>query len=301
MKKSKKPAGGENTPEKPGELPNIAWHPAFVEALQMELEDYLDFLEFFPEYQLSAEPLRIDCVIIKKVKDVVIKKNIAAIFREVNLLEYKSPDDYVSVDDFHKVCGYTFLYAALEKVPITGLTVSFVESRYPRELISHLKKVWGLKVEESCPGIYTVNRDILPIQIIDSRRLSADENLWLKSLSNRLDSLEIKKIGDRAAQKDKAARIQAYLNVIAMANAYALREAAKMRKDTLTLEQVFEEVGWAAKWEARGEARGETSKAIDIAKNMIALGFPAETIISATKLEPEKVNDLYPEVSGKAL
>jgi len=61
----------------------IAWHPAFIEAIQLELEDYSDVLEFFPEYQLTSEPLRIDCVVIKKPKNVVIKKNIAAIFREV--------------------------------------------------------------------------------------------------------------------------------------------------------------------------------------------------------------------------
>ena len=53
----------------------------------MELDEYRDSLEFFPEYQLSSEPLRIDCVIIKKIRDVQIKKNIAAIFREINIRE----------------------------------------------------------------------------------------------------------------------------------------------------------------------------------------------------------------------
>jgi hypothetical protein len=116
---------------------HIAWHPAFIEALQMELEGYLDALEFHPEFQLTSEPLKIDCVIIKKTKDVVLKKNIAAIFREWNLLEYKSPDDYVSVADFYKVYGYACLYASLEEVPITSLTISFVESHYPEKLFKH--------------------------------------------------------------------------------------------------------------------------------------------------------------------
>ena len=57
----------------------------------MELQAYRDDLEFLPEYPLTAEPLQIDCVVIKKAKDAVIKKNIAVIFREWNLLEYKSP------------------------------------------------------------------------------------------------------------------------------------------------------------------------------------------------------------------
>jgi len=57
----------------------------------MELQAYRDDLEFVPEHQLNAEPLKIDCIVIKKAKDAVIKKNIAAIFREWNVIEYKSP------------------------------------------------------------------------------------------------------------------------------------------------------------------------------------------------------------------
>jgi len=75
-------------PSQNSESSNISWHPAFVEALQMELEEYQDALEYYPEYQLTSEPLRIDCVIIKKTKDVELKKNIAVIFKTWNLLEY---------------------------------------------------------------------------------------------------------------------------------------------------------------------------------------------------------------------
>ncbi|MDR2922218.1 MAG: hypothetical protein LBU85_02605 [Treponema sp.] len=234
----------------------IAWHPAFVEALQMELEAYKDVLEFHAEFQLTSEPLRIDCVIIKKVKDVVIKKNIAVIFREWNLLEYKSPDDYVSIEDFYKVYGYACLYASFKRIPVTSLTVTFVESHYPAGLIDHLRKTRGYTVEKTGPGIYNVTGDILPIQLIDSRQLTEDENLWLKNLSNRLDYLKIRRISSEAYRHGKVAQLLAYLQVIARANTEAVKEAIKMT-DKLTIEQVFEEVGWTAKWEARGEARGE--------------------------------------------
>jgi hypothetical protein len=62
-------------------------------------------LQFISEYQLTAEPLRIDIVIIKKIKDIPLTKNIAAIFRTHNLVEYKSPTDYLSVVDFYKAMG----------------------------------------------------------------------------------------------------------------------------------------------------------------------------------------------------
>jgi len=63
--------------------------------------------------------------------------------------------------------------------------------------------------------------------------------------------------------------------------------------EALTLEKVFEEVGWIAKWEARGKVEGEESASLGIAQNMIKMGFPIETVISATQLDPEKVKMLY--------
>ena len=275
------------------EQSQIAWHPAFVQAIQLELEDYRDVLEFYAEYQLTTEPLRIDCVVIKKAKGVVINKNIAAMFKDVNLLEYKSPDDYVSVDDFYKVYAYACLYASLERVPITDITISFVESRYPRELLAHLSDTRGYKVAEMYPGIYTVSGDILPIQIIDSRKLSTDENLWLKGLSNRLEPKTVIQISNEAVKQGKTARIQAYLNAITLANYHAIREALKMSKTVTSLDDVLEEAGLTAKWEARGEAVGEERKALKIAQNMVNLGLPFETVISATGLDPDKVKELF--------
>ncbi|MDR2718780.1 MAG: hypothetical protein LBB89_12075 [Treponema sp.] len=267
----------------------IAWHPAFVEALQLELEAYQDSLEFFPEYQLTAEPLRIDCVVIKKTTDAVINKNIAAIFRQANLLEYKSPDDYVSVDDFYKVYGYACLYASFQKIPITSLTVSFIESRHPRQLLNHLREIRGYTLAEKWPGVYIVSGDILPIQIIDSRRLSAEENIWLKGLDNRLNAPEIQRVTAALHRKGKAARIQAYLDAIIRANKERFEEAINMSGTALTLEQIFERTGLLARWEARGEER----QTFAIAQNMVKLGFPFEAIVSATELDPEAVKTLY--------
>ena len=89
--------------ETPGASPGtdrLLWHPAFFEAIQMELEEYRHELQFIPEYPLNTDPLRIDVVIIKKSQDVPIEKNIASIFQKENIVEYKSPNDYVSVNDF---------------------------------------------------------------------------------------------------------------------------------------------------------------------------------------------------------
>jgi hypothetical protein len=256
----------------------ISWHPAFVQAIRLELEQYGDKLEFIPEAQLTAEPLKIDVVVIKKARDLVIEKNIAVIFREYNILEYKNPTDHVSIGDFYKVYAYACLYASLEEVPITAITLTFVESRRPRNLLAHLKKVRGYTVEEGLPGIYTVTGDILPIQIINSRRLSEEENIWLKDLDIGLDVERINRITTEIGRLGKAVQVGAYAqtagggavqptsirsrskgphaDVISRANVVKIREAAKMSKSKLTLEQVFEEVGWIAKWEEKGRVQG---------------------------------------------
>jgi len=223
----------------------------------------------------------------------VIEKNIAAIFREVNILEYKSPDDYISVAGFYKVYGYACLYASFEKVPVTNMTISFVESRYPRELLGHLRKIRGYKVAETSPGIYTVKGDILPIQIIDNRKLSAEENLWLRDLDNKLEAWEAARLLLEAKRQGKAAKINAYIDVITMANFNVIEEAIKMSDAATSFEDVLIRTGIAARVEARGKTEGAERKALDIAEKMVNMGLPLETVVAATELDPEKVKALY--------
>ena len=274
----------------------IAWHPAFFEAIQMELADFSQELEFIPEHQLSKEPLRIDVLIIKKTSDVSIKKNIAAIFRKDNIVEYKSPDDYISIENFYMVYAYACLYLVMNKADVNNLTLTFVGSRHPRELLAHFQKVRGYTVEEKWPGIYIVKGDILPIQLIDNRKLSAGENIWLKGLDNRLRASEFLQVTNEAARRGNAARLRAYLEVISRANTESLWEAYKMSNTKLTLEQVLEEVGLTAKWEARGiiegEARGEERKASEIAQNMLRNGFSAEQTAELSGLDIAKIREL---------
>ena len=203
-----------------------------------------------------------------------------------NLLEYKSPDDYVSVADFYKVYGYACLYASFQRVPITSLTLSFIESRYPEKLLDHLRDERKYLVAETGPGIYNVSGDILPIQIIDSRKLSADENLWLKNLSNEHDCFTIVQVGREISRQGKAARLAAYLYALTKANPAAAKEAIKMKD---VFDEIMEETGLAKKW----EDRARVEEAFEIAQNLVNLGLPIETVVSATRLDPEKVRTLY--------
>jgi len=121
--------------------------------------------------------LCIDLLVVKKAPGAVIRKNIAEIFRGVNLIEYKSPTDYLALGDFHRTLSYAHLYMALNGTDIADMTLTFVESRRPGKLVGYLREKLGYDVEERVPGIYTVDGYPVPIQVIDGRRLSPESRM----------------------------------------------------------------------------------------------------------------------------
>jgi hypothetical protein len=155
-------------------MARTSWHPAFAQAIETELEDCQDVLTFETEHQLTTEPLRIDVLIIKKPPDFVIKKNIGQIFRQCNIVEYKSPEDYIAVEDYHKTHCYSRLYAALNKVDIADMSVTVVATGHPQKLLGFLKSRYT--VYNAQPGIYTVKGDTSPTQIIVSVELPEEDN-----------------------------------------------------------------------------------------------------------------------------
>lgn len=170
--------------------PILQWHPAFYAGIQIEFEAERDKLIFENEHQLGTKPKQIDVLIIKKYSNEPIRKNIGRIFRKHNIIEYKSPTDYLSIDDFYLVYGYACLYKAdstrIDSISANEITLSFVCHKFPQEVIKHLKNVRKYTIEKQEDGIYYVKGDFFPIQIIYTRELSSEENLWLKNLTDTL-------------------------------------------------------------------------------------------------------------------
>jgi len=275
MKKEKKQAAGAS---------NLAWHPAFLQAIRLELSEYRDTLEFKYEYQLTAEPLRIDVLIIKKPKELEIEKNIARIFRTDNILDYKSPGDYLSVKSFFKTYAYANLYAAItEGVDLSDVTITFVERKYPRELMKYLVKTRGYIVKETSAGIYIVTGDYIPIQIIETKKLPESGNIWLKSLTNDLETRNLRAILEKGKKREGGMPSDAYFDVILRANKKILMEVSAMT--TPTLEEILTEAGvlpvWVAKWEVKSKT--------EVARNLIAKGMSIEEIAQVTELPYENV------------
>ncbi len=178
--------------DSPKKTPSIAWHPAFASALQLELAQYKDILEFQTEYPLTDEPLKIDVLIIKKTSPIPIQKNIGAIFASHNIIEYKSPKDYLSIDDYYKVKAYVYLYKVItgtvDEVKLHDLTMTLLSKRYPKKLMKHIQEDRNNKICKQYPGIYYVVGEQISTQIIVQKELSSDENLYLSVLTDELRS-----------------------------------------------------------------------------------------------------------------
>ena len=306
------------------------WHPAFFAGIQIELEEDADNLVFENEHQLGTKPMEIDVLIIKKETDRPVKKNIGRIFKKHNIIEYKSPDDSLNVDDFYKVYGYTCFYKAdaryVNSIPAEELTITFVAEKYPRKLIEHLKDVKNYRVDEKEKGIYYVYGDLIPIQILITRKLSAEENLWLKSLTNKLnETAAAEKLIENYMEHKESSLHQSMIETIMRANQKLFQEVNGMsdifmeivqeKFDRKLKEEVDKAVESAVEEATEKAVKEKLTERISLIrkkcarnKSLVRIADDLETdtdeirsLYEVISKNPEKTaEELYQMVSGKA-
>jgi hypothetical protein len=230
----------------------LNWHTAFYGAIQFELAEYKDALEFESEHELTSEPLRIDVLIVKKKRNIEIKKNIARIFRHINIVEYKSPDVSLDVNEFCKAFAYCYVYASIRNVPITDISLSIILSIEAKTVFKHIKDVYGWEIEEASIGIYIVSGAGMPfpIQIINSKKLSEEENLWLKDLRGNISLENFLTVLDKSKEIKDIVLLKTYLDILNRANPKTFEEARNMKYPTM--DELLIKTGLAAEWERRG-------------------------------------------------
>ena len=211
----------------------LQWHPAFYADIQIELEEEAGLLVFENEHQLGTKPKEIDVLIVKKEAEVPIRKNIGRIFRKHNIVEYKSPTDYLSIDDFYKVYGYACFYKAdtarADSIKIHDITITFVCHRYPRSLIRYLTDEIGYQITRVEDGIYYIIGDKIPIQLILTKELSENHNLWLKNLTDNLEDPEmVNRLIEQYAKHKENSLYKSVMNLIVRANQEKFKEVKAM-------------------------------------------------------------------------
>ena len=286
----------------------IQWHPAFFAGIQIELGDEAEYFSFEAEHQLGTKPMAID-VLIKKEKERRIRKNIGRIFRTYNVVEYKSPTDYLSVDDFYKVYGYACFYKSdvsnVDSISIEDLTITFVSTNYPRKLIRHLREIRKYQIHKVEKGIYYVYGDQILIQILVTSQLDPSENLWLRSLTNNLHERQMtSKLIDEYRKHEKNILYQSMMDVIVRANTQQFNREDKKMCEALRelMEEEFEVERGKARSEGmeegikEGMKEGQTQMAKTVISNLLEMNMPIEDIIKATVESEETVTKIIEEL-----
>lgn len=213
----------------------LQWHPAFFAGLQIELQDDRENLIFENEHLLGTKPTQIDVLVIKKENNIPIRKNIGRIFRKYNIIEYKSPTDYLSVDDFYKGYAYVCFYKSLsdkeDAIRVNDMTLTFVCKGFPKKLVRHLVKVRKFQIRQREKGIYCMIGDVFPIQLIVTKELNETENLWLYSLTDELgDKKQIEYLLSDYKKHRHNDLYESVMDIVVRANEERFREVKDMCK-----------------------------------------------------------------------
>lgn len=245
----------------------------------------------------ARKPLQIDLLIIEKNKNIRIKNQIGHIFRQNNIIEYKSPGDSMSIDDFYKATAYACMYKALgEKVDAVSaneLTISMMRESYPAGMIATLKRQ-GIEIEKMYDGIYYLKNFFIPTQIVVTKELSQGLHNSFRVLSRNVDEKDIEtflKDAEGYIGKNEKSDADAVLQVSMSAN-YELYE--KVRRDNTMCEALrrlmkdeIEEALDAAKQE--GSAEGHIQAQRETSMALAKMGMAVENIATAVNASIEQV------------
>jgi len=146
--------------------------------------------------------------------------------------------------------------------------------RHPRKLLAFLRQQYT--VEHVQPGIYLVNGDTSPTQILVVDELPEEENIWLTSLRNDLTKEQMARVLAAAKGREK---IDAYIYAIADANAETMEELYMKRKTDVFLTEKLD-AHFREKWGGALIAEGE---AIGVAKGK-AIGKAEEKTATSREL-----------------
>ena len=279
----------KDSPEK------IQWHPAFAAAMGLEFKSDYEFVRIEQEHNLSKEPLRIDLLVLKvNNTDRKFSNEIGHIMKTYNIIEYKSPEDSLNIDDYYKTIGYASLYKGMGKyvnrIPAREVTVSMFCTRKPVKMLNMLKED-GAVIEQKFPGIYYITGNTLfPVQIVVVKELDKQTHSSLRVLTDNADIEDVETFLQNSVKTNEPWEredIDAVLQASVSANK-ELYEA--IRRDSgmcqalreLMKDEIDKEIEGA---ESRGEKRGEAN----LISNMYNNGVTPEQISNMTNLKLDKV------------
>ena len=294
----------KDSPEK------IQWHPAFAAAMGLEFKSDYEFVRIEQEHNLSKEPLRIDLLVLKvNNTERKFSNEIGHIMKTYNIIEYKSPEDSLNIDDYYKTIGYASLYKGMGKyvnrIPAREVTVSMFCTRKPVKMLNMLKKD-GAVIEQKFPGIYYITGNTLfPVQIVVAKELDKQTHSSLRVLTDNADIEDVETFLQNSVKTNEPWEredIDAVLQASVSANkelyeairrdsgmCQALRE---LMKDEIEDAEKRAEKRGERRGERRGEKNGGIRKESIIVKNMYNNGITPEEISTMTNINLVRVKNI---------
>ena len=273
------------------------FHYGFYAAMEVEYDLANVPLIYEHEVELGKDPLRLDFLIIKKDPELVLSDPIGEFFRHVNIFEYKSPEDGLSVNDFYKVQAYGLLYkvsnSKFRELPIDGITLSIVRHTYPKSMIKALEDS-GIVVNEAHPGIYRFDGKLsLSIQLIVPSKLPRGEYEGLRLLAHGATVEDLKSYAERAIASDNE-RIKenagTVIDVCLSTNKY-LKEAEGMYEG---FKEFFKESieKDRQKWRQEARQEGVNAEKKRVATDMLKKNLPLQLIEEISRLSESVIRNI---------
>ena len=133
----------------------LQWHPGFQAGMELRLRAHKAVLTFRHELPLTKQPTVLDTLIIEKAEGVSLEDDVAAMFLRHNIIEYKNPDDAMSIDAYYKLMAYMSLYKAetglTDAIKADEVTGTLMRQRAPEGMFRELRRLGG-RIERRFPG-----------------------------------------------------------------------------------------------------------------------------------------------------
>ena len=282
------------------EIGRVEYHYGFYGAIHVQYEPTHVRMEYRQEYELGSEPVRMDMLILKH-DQTPLTDPIGRFFKKHNVLEYKSPLDSLSIDDFYKAQGYALLYKGLgrmvDEIPLEELTVSLFRHAYPRALFAKLESQ-GLFIEPVHPGVYHLSGAIsVPTQVVVTSRLPRGEYEAFHLLAEGADKMELLRLLELTEEYPEPGMIEyvrAVLNVSISINERLFREIKEAGIMTDAINRIFKKEMEERENKGRkeGNAEGRDERSLEVATDMLQDGEPLEKIKKYSKLSESAVRNL---------
>ena len=265
------------------------FHYGFYAAMEVEYDLKKIPLTYEQEVELGKDPIRLDFLIIKKEPHVILHDPIGEFFKQINIFEYKSPEDGLSIDDFYKVQGYGLIYKGfgrkVNELPVENITLTIVRHTHPRDMIKMLEDS-GILVRETYPGIYRFEGNLsIPVQLVISSQLPLGEYDGLRLIAKGATIEDIKNYAERAIASDNE-RIKENARTVIDVCLDANENLGEVKEMYEAVREVFKDAF------AKERQNGINEEKERVAVDMIRKNYPLDAIKDISKLSEDIICNL---------